>query len=119
MLNTQPDAIDIGIRELGNPTDMIDAVDMLGYLKRYQHASNDDERIRTRCAVISQLSSLTLLKSISGTGTCQSSTTAGFAAVPNQPPLDVLAGPLTIKGKQLELEVVDTVDGDGRFRVRV
>lgn len=37
MLYTKPDAIDIRLRELGNPTDVIDAIDMIGDLERHQY----------------------------------------------------------------------------------
>ena len=79
MLDARPNALEVGIGELCYPLDMLHSVDILTDLQEKIETINtwttspgSVSLRRTLLAVMSQFASLSFLKSISATGTCQS-----------------------------------------------
>jgi hypothetical protein len=91
MLNARSDALEIGICELGYPLDMLHPIDVLTNLSSRPAIISTHFEIQpkmptiqpplTLLAVMSQLASLSFLKSMNATGTCQSWTAGGLAAM--------------------------------------
>ena len=133
MLDARSNALEVGISELCYPLDMLHSVDILADLQvRIETISMWTilpGSVSLRCtllAVMSQFASLSFLKSISATGTCQSWTAGGLAVAVTYYFVsadDLIINPSatrrTIKREQGKVERIDLVEDDTRPRVRI